>query len=237
MPEAKSTSEEQENRETVPAKPAQTEPTPQQQPDASGEAASAGAATEGDRETAETDRVAELEAEVAQLKDQLLRALAEAENVRRRAQRERTDAIKYAAAPVVTDLLAVADNLNRALASLPDDAVAASEDERVATLLDGVRLTGKELDAVFERHGIVKLEPLGERLDPHRHEAMFEIPDPNQPSGTIIQVVQPGYMLHDRLLRPARVGVAKGGSAGQSDNGSQSEDEPPEPGSHVDTSA
>lgn len=237
MPEAKPTSEAQENKETVSAKPAQAEPAPQPQPDASGEAASAGAATDGDRETAETGRVAELEAEVAQLKDQLLRALAEAENVRRRAQRERTDAIKYAAAPVVTDMLAVADNLSRALASLPDDAVAASEDERVATLIDGVRLTEKELDAVFERHGIVKLEPLGERLDPHRHEAMFEIPDPSQLSGTIIQVVQPGYMLHDRLLRPARVGVAKGGSTVQSDNGSQSEDGPPEPGSHVDTSA
>jgi molecular chaperone GrpE len=173
----------------------------------------------------------------ADLKDQLLRALAETENVRRRTQREKADAAKYAAAPLLRDLLAVADNLSRAIGSLPEDAELGTESgaERLATLLDGVKLTEKELNAVFERHSIVKLEPLGEALDPHRHEAMFEVPDPEQPSGTVVQVIQPGYLLHDRLLRPARVGVAKGGPAKAAGEAGQDE-APPEPGAHVDTS-
>ncbi len=154
-------------------------------------------------------RAARLEAEVAELRDQLLRALAEAENQRRRSQREREDAVRYAAAPMLRDLLPVADNLQRALASVP--AEAAARDDTLRTLLEGVQLTQRELETVFERHGIVRLDPMGERLNPHHHEAMFEVPDPQQPSGTIVQVVEPGYLLHDRLLRPARVGVAKGG--------------------------
>jgi molecular chaperone GrpE len=156
----------------------------------------------------EGDRIALLEAEISQLKDQLLRALAETENVRRRGQRERSDAIKYGAASLVKDLLAVSDNLRRAIDSVPREA--AAEDDRLLTLLDGVELTEKELLSVFERHHIVKLEPLGEKLDPHRHEAMYEVPDPSQPPGTVVQVIEPGYLLHDRLVRPARVGIAKG---------------------------
>ena len=155
----------------------------------------------------EGDRIALLEAEISQLKDQLLRALAETENVRRRGQRERSDAIKYGAASLVKDLLAVSDNLRRAIDSVPGDA--AVDDDRLKTLLDGVELTEKELLSVFERHHIVKLEPLGEKLDPHRHEAMYEVPDPSQPPGTVVQVIEPGYLLHDRLVRPARVGIAK----------------------------
>jgi molecular chaperone GrpE len=155
----------------------------------------------------EGDRIALLEAEISQLKDQLLRALAETENVRRRGQRERSDAIKYGAASLVKDLLAVSDNLRRAIDSVPREAAA---DDRLLTLLDGVELTEKELLSVFERHHIVKLEPLGEKLDPHRHEAMYEVPDPSQPPGTVVQVIEPGYLLHDRLVRPARVGIAKG---------------------------
>jgi molecular chaperone GrpE len=164
----------------------------------------------------EGDRIALLEAEISQLKDQLLRALAETENVRRRGQRERSDAVKYGAAALVKDLLAVSDNLRRAIESVPRDA--ATDDDRLITLLDGVELTEKELLAVFERHHIVKLEPLGEKLDPHRHEAMYEVPDPSQPPGTVVQLIEPGYLLHDRLLRPARVGISKGEAA-----------EPPEP--------
>jgi molecular chaperone GrpE len=168
------------------------------------EALESGAAAEVEPEAAEpevpgpeVDPVAVLEAEAASLKDQLLRALAETENLRRRSQRERQDAVKYAAAPLIKDLVGVADNLRRAMDSLK-------------TLMAGLELTEKELDAVFERHHIVKIEPLGERLDPHNHEAMFEIPDPEAMSGTVLQVLQVGYRLHDRLLRPAQVGVARG---------------------------
>ena len=193
-------------------------------------------------------RAARLEAEVAGLRDQLLRALAESENQRRRGQREREEAVRYAAAPVLRDLLAVADNLQRALESVPEDA--ASQNGTIKTLLEGVQLTERELQAVFERHGIVKLEPMGERLNPHHHEAMFEVPDPDQPSGTIVQVVQPGYVLHDRLLRPARVAVAKGGppagpaggtdedaGADEDQDGDGSSSNGGEPGGRVDTSA
>lgn len=157
----------------------------------------------------ETDDTARLVAEVAALKDQLLRALAETENLRRRSRREREDAVRYAAAPLVKDLLAVADNLRRALDSV--SAEDAGGDERVKTLRDGIEMTEKELLSAFERHGITRLEPLGERLDPHSHEALFEIPDPNTPAGTVLQVLRPGYRLHDRLLRAAQVGVARGG--------------------------
>ncbi len=196
-------------------------------------------------EVSAEEQIARLEAETAALKDQLLRALAETENVRRRAERERGDAIKYAAAPMLKDLLAVADNLSRPIESIPEGTGA--EDQRVETLLAGVKLTERELNAVFERHHVVKLDPIGERLDPHRHEAMFEIPDPSRPAGTVAQVMQCGYLLHDRLLRPARVGVAKGGPPAKAEAGpaSESPEQPAEaqpdaeaaPGSHVDTEA
>jgi molecular chaperone GrpE len=153
--------------------------------------------------------VALLEAEIASLKDQLLRAMAETENVRRRTQREREDSLKYAAAPVVKDLLAVADNLQRALESVPEDLVA--ENEQMKNLRLGVEMTQKELQSVFERHGIRAINPLGERLDPHLHEALYEVEDPAKPAGTVVQIIQSGYRLHDRLLRAARVGISKGG--------------------------
>ena len=178
-------------------------------------------------EADEATRAARLETEVAELRDQLLRALAEAENQRRRSQREREEAVRYAAAPMLRDLLAVADNLQRALESVPGEV--ADENGALKILLEGVQLTARELQTVFERHGIVKLDPMGERLNPHHHEAMFEVPDPEQPSGTIVQVVQPGYLLHDRLLRPARVGVAKGGPAAKpAAEAAANDDEAPE---------
>ncbi len=168
-----------------------------------------GAGAEG--AVVEEARTAALEAEVASLKDQLLRALAETENLRRRSQREREDITRYAAAPLIRDLLGVADNLRRALESVPSEAAEGSE--QIKTLLDGVEMTEKELHSVFARHHVVKIDPLGERLDPHWHEAMYEIPDPSAPVGTVVQVVQSGYRLFDRLLRAAQVGVAKGGPA------------------------
>jgi molecular chaperone GrpE len=157
-------------------------------------------------ETARGEEVEALRAEVAELKDQLLRALAEAENLRRRSQREREEAVRYAPASLARALLPVADNLRRALESLPDDA---AQDERLKALADGLALTERELQSAFERNGIERIDPLGERLDPHWHEAMFERPDTDYPNGTVCEVLEVGYRLHDRLLRPARVGVAK----------------------------
>jgi molecular chaperone GrpE len=151
-------------------------------------------------------RIAALEAEIAEQKDRLLRALAETENVRRRAQREREDASKYAVAGFAKDLLSVADNLRRALESLPASEV---RDERTRSLLEGVAATERELLGVFERHGVKRVDPEGERFDHNFHQAIFEAERQGKPGGTVIEVLQPGYVLHDRLLRPAMVGVAK----------------------------
>jgi molecular chaperone GrpE len=160
-------------------------------------------------ETAPETRLAELEAELAENKDRLLRALAETENVRRRAQREREDALKYAVSGFAKDLLSAADNLRRALESLPESEV---KDERTRSLLAGVAATERELLNVFERHGIKRIDPRGEQFDHNFHQAIFEAERPDQSSGTVVEVLQPGYVLHDRLLRPAMVGVAKGGA-------------------------
>ncbi len=185
------------------------------EPDAQGETAPAESApaetAPAESVAAEVDRAAWLEVEVVSLKDQLLRALAETENLRRRSQREREDVVKYAAAPLIKDLVGVVDNLRRAMNSVSSEALEA--DEHLKTLMTGLEMTEKELNAVFEKHHIVKIEPLGERLDPHYHEAMYEIPDPEAASGTVLHVLQPGYRLHGRLLRPAQVGVAAGGPA------------------------
>jgi len=156
-------------------------------------------------ETPET-RVAALEAELAEQKDRLLRALAETENVRRRGQREREDAEKYAVGGFAKELLSVADNLRRALDSLPE---AEARDERTRNLLAGVAATERELLAVFERNGIRRIDPKGERFDHNFHQAIFEAPNSGKPAGTVVEVLQPGYLLRDRLLRPAMVGVAK----------------------------
>ena len=137
-----------------------------------------------------------------------MRALAETENVRRRAQREREDASKYAVAGFAKDLLSAADNLRRALDSLPEAEV---KDERTRSLLEGVAATERELLGVFERHGIRRIDPHGEPFDHNFHQAIFEAEREGQPGGTVVEVLQPGYVLHDRLLRPAVVGVAKGG--------------------------
>jgi molecular chaperone GrpE len=162
----------------------------------------------GPEERSADDRLVALEAELAEQKDRLLRALADTENTRRRAQREREDASKYAVAGFAKDLLSSADNLRRALESLP---IAEVRDERTRSLLEGVAATERELLAAFERHGIKRLHPKGEPFDHNLHQAIFEADRPDQPSGTVVEVLQPGYVLHDRLLRPAMVGVAKGG--------------------------
>lgn len=147
-----------------------------------------------------------LTAENAKLKDQALRALAEVENMRRRAERDREDANKYAISSFARDLLSVADNLNRALAAVPADHAG---DEMVKNLIAGVEATERELLAAFERRGLTRLAPMGEKFDPNFHQAMFEVPDNSHPVGTVVQVLAPGWVIHDRLLRPAMVGVSK----------------------------
>ena len=161
-------------------------------------------------EEAEVDRLVELEAELAGLKDQLLRALAETENVRRRARRDREEAMKFASAGLAKDMLNVVDNLRRALESVSVEDI--DQIELLKNLYQGVELVERELLAAFERQGIERIEPLGEMFNHEFHEAMFEVPDTDQPPGTVVQMLQPGYLLHGRLLRPARVGVAKGRS-------------------------
>jgi molecular chaperone GrpE len=147
-----------------------------------------------------------LETELAEAKDKLLRALAETENVRRRAQRDREDATRYGAANFARDMVSVADNLHRAIDSAPQG----EQSDLVRNLLAGVAATERELLAALERHGVKRVEPRpGERFDHNFHEAMFEVEGTGQPAGTIVQVLQPGYVIHDRLLRPAMVGVAK----------------------------
>ncbi len=146
------------------------------------------------------------EEQIAQLKDQLLRALAEVENTRRRAQRELEDARKYAVANFARDVLTVADNLKRALDAVPENAEA-SED--LKALSEGVGLTERELLSMMERHGIKKVDPMGQKFDPNLHQAMFEADTPGADPGTVIEVAQAGYVIGERLLRPAMVGVAK----------------------------
>lgn len=148
--------------------------------------------------------------EIAGLKDRLLRALAEMENLRRRTEREVADARHYGIASFARDILGVADNMQRAMQAL-DAELREKADSTVQALLDGVELTERELLKVLEKHGIKKIEPLGEKFDPHLHQAMYEVPDASVPAGSIVQVVQPGYVIADRVLRPALVAIAKGG--------------------------
>jgi len=152
-------------------------------------------------------RIAELETTLAELKDQALRNLAETENVRRRAQREIEDAGKYAVTKFARDLLSVADNLGRALQALPADR--SGLDEATKNVITGVEATERELLAIFERNGIKRIEPLGEAFNPEYHQAVMEVPTAEHAPGTVALLLAPGYLLKERLLRPAMVGVAK----------------------------
>jgi molecular chaperone GrpE len=156
-------------------------------------------------EVAEHDRVAELEDQLAEAKQQTLYAQAEIQNVRRRAEKEVADARAYATTSFARDILSVADNLSRGLSAIPADLRA---DERLKGLVTGLEATGRELDSVFSRNGITKVEAMGATLDPNKHQAMMEVPSDAAP-GTIVQEMQAGYMIKDRLLRPALVGVAR----------------------------
>ena len=158
----------------------------------------------------EADPTAELKQQVAELDDRWRRALAETENLRRRAERDVADARLYGIVNFARDVVGVADNMTRAMQAL-DDEIREKVDAGVKALLDGVELTERELLKVLEKHGVRKVEPQGQKFDPNLHQAMFEVPDPSVPSGSVVQVVQSGYTIGGRLLRPARVGVAKGG--------------------------
>lgn len=154
---------------------------------------------------------AELEKKMAEIKDQALRALAEAENIRRRTERDRKDTQKFAVSSFAKDLLSVSDNLRRALNSIP--AAAREQNAELQNIFTGVEATERELLRIFENNGIRKIDPLNEKFDPNHHEVLFESAAPDKVPGTVVIVVEPGYMIHERLLRPARVGVASGGSA------------------------
>ncbi|WP_431310969.1 nucleotide exchange factor GrpE [Methylobacterium nigriterrae] len=157
-----------------------------------------------------TEALAALTAERDDFKDRLLRTLAEMENLRRRTERETADARTYAVTNFARDMLTVADNVRRAVESVPAEARAGA-DGAFKGLLDGIELTERDLLKTLERHGVKVIEPEGQRFDPNRHQAMFEVPNAEVPSGTVVQVVQTGYVIGDRVLRPALVGVAKGG--------------------------
>ena len=183
------------------------------------DAAATGAATpeapsKTSPEASEAEKVAALvdalRRESEDNKDKLLRSLAEMENLRKRTERQVADARDYGIAAFARDILAVADNMERALGAL-DAELREKADAGTKALLDGVELTERELLKVLEKHGVKKFEPLDEKFDPNLHQAMFELPDASRPAGTVARVIQPGYMIGERILRPALVAVAKGG--------------------------
>ena len=165
----------------------------------------ADAAPEVAEHDASAQRIAELENQLAEAKQQVLYAQADTQNVRRRAEKDVADARSYAATGFARDVLSVADNLQRGLAAIPDDLRA---DEKMKGLVTGLEATGRELDSVFARNGITRIAAVGQPLDPNKHQAMIEVPTDAAP-GTVVQEMQAGYMIKDRLLRPALVGVAK----------------------------
>lgn len=156
------------------------------------------------------DPVAALEAEKAEIKDKLLRTLADMENLRRRTEREVADSRTYGITSFARDMLTVADNLRRALDAMPPQARETAGDAFKA-LIEGVELTERDLIKTLDRHGVKKREPVGEKFNPNFDQAMFEIPDETKPNGTVLQVVQPGYVIGERVLRPSMVGVSRGG--------------------------
>lgn len=166
-------------------------------------------------ETEEAEKIEEVaptaEEQIAALNDQLLRALAEIDNTRRRGERERSEALKYGAVNFARDILSVADNLRRALASLEDVSADDTQNSNpaIAPLIEGIAATERDLLATLQRHRISVINPQGEAFDPNRHEALFEVPTDTHTAGQVVEVVEVGYMLEDRLLRPAKVGIAK----------------------------
>ena len=164
-------------------------------------------AASGQGTNVDADRLGELAKELEEVRQHVLYAQAETQNVRRRLEQEKIAAAQYAATGFARDMLSVKDNLERALSAIPEEM---REDERTKGLIIGLEATGRELESAFQRHGISRIEAMGQMLDPHLHQAMLELPSDAEP-GTIIQEMQAGYTIKDRLLRPALVGVAKKG--------------------------
>ena len=161
-----------------------------------------------DRPKHPDDMIAKLRVEVADLKDKILRAHAEMENVRKRAERDREETSKYAVTKFARDILSVGDNFQRAIDAVPSGA--AEQDAALKSFLEGVTMTERELLNVLERHGIRRIQPSNEPFNPHQHQAVMEIARDDVPAGTVVQVFQAGFTIEDRVLRPAMVGVAKG---------------------------
>ncbi|WP_295813407.1 nucleotide exchange factor GrpE [uncultured Nitratireductor sp.] len=185
----------------------------------------------GDAAVSEEDVLVRLAKENEELKERALRLAAEMENLRKRTARDVTEARSYSIAGFARDMLTVSDNLRRALEAVPADARAAG-DSGLTSLVEGVEMTERSMLSTLERHGVKQIDPKGERFDPHFHQAMFEVPDPTTPENTVVQVVQQGYVIGERVLRPAMVGVAKGGpkaGAAQSGENAAAEPGPPNP--------
>jgi molecular chaperone GrpE len=168
------------------------------------------APTSADPESAVGSDLDTLLTENAEMRDRLLRTMADMENLRRRTEREKSDTARYAISNFARDVLTVGDNLKRTIEHVP--AEAAAGDPALKSFLEGVELTERELLNALERHGVSRIEPLGQRFDPNCHQAMFEVDNPDVPEGTVVDVMQQGYMIGDRCLRPALVAVSKGGA-------------------------
>jgi molecular chaperone GrpE len=180
------------------------EPRPEMEKPANANDASAAASS--------PDAAEALKAENAELKDRVLRLAAEMDNLRKRMEREISDTRAYAITKFARDMLNATDSLSRALLVLPAEA-RDTADGPMRSLIDGIELTEREMQRLLATHGVKPIEAEGQKFDPHKHQAMFEVPDPSRPEGTVVQVVQAGYSIGDRVLRPAMVGVAKGGAA------------------------
>ena len=178
------------------------------------------------------ERIAQLEAEKADLRDQVLRTAAEMENLRKRTEREIADTRSYAIAGFARDMLVATDNLSRALVVIPAD-TRENADGSLKSLIEGIEMTEREMQRLLQKNGVKPIAAEGEKFDPHRHQAMFEVPDVSVPDGTVVQVVQTGYAIGERVLRPAMVGVSKGGGKA----GTKPETEQSAPGEGIDKSA
>ncbi|VAW20499.1 Heat shock protein GrpE [hydrothermal vent metagenome] len=161
-------------------------------------------------DSAAQDVIVALQAENSDLKDRILRAVAEMENLRKRTQREVSDARSYAVADFARDMLGATDNLARALAMVPEHLLH-NEDPAIKSLIEGIEMTEREMQRLMQKHGVRPIVAQGQKFDPHKHQAMFEVPDETVPAGTVVQVVQTGYEIGERVLRPAMVGISKGG--------------------------
>lgn len=191
----------------------------------SNETAAPAEETEAPREEAKAeamdagvDLVEELRQKNAEITDRLLRMAAEMENLRKRNERDLADTRAYAITGFARDMLTATDSLSRALMVLPAEA-RENADPAMQSLIDGIEMTEREMQRLLAKHGVTPIEAEGQKFDPHKHQAMFEVPDPSRPEGTVVQVVQAGFAIGDRVLRPAMVGIAKGGpKAGQAEH-------------------